>query len=127
LRQLQNSFNSKSLQLNRQFASNNPQSIVLTNIKKEPNESVENINAVITEVLNDDMTVKQEANKDNNDKDCEDITDEDIAFLYEVIQIDDIDEDLELIKPLTSTKKSKHKAKDTKPKNNERIKIEKSN
>jgi len=70
---------------------------VLTNIKKEPNESVEDINAVITEVLNDDMTVKQEANEDNNDKDCEDITDEDIALKYEVIQIDDIDEDLELL------------------------------
>jgi hypothetical protein len=47
---------------------------------------------VITEVLNDDMTVKQEANED-----CEDITDEDIALKYEVIQIDDIDEDLELL------------------------------
>ncbi len=70
---------------------------MLTNIKKEPNESVEDINAVITEVLNDDMTVKQEANEDNNDKDCEDITDEDIALKYEVIQIDDIDEDLELL------------------------------
>jgi hypothetical protein len=84
---------------------------------------VEDINAVITEVLNDDMAVKQEASEDNND--CEDITDEDIAFLYEVIQIDDIDEDLELIKPLTSTKMRKHKAKDTKPKNIKRIKIEK--
>jgi hypothetical protein len=41
------------------------------------------------------------------------------------MQIDDIDGDLELIKPLTSTKKRKHKAKNTKPKNNERIKIEK--
>jgi len=41
------------LELNIQFASNNPKSILLTNIKTEQNESVEDINAVITEVLND--------------------------------------------------------------------------